>query len=78
MKDVLSDTETRMRRSLLRDLRSHKNRVSSIVPSRVDVVKKTWVIAKTTKSASMLEGRLERNVWSGDIGISFRRYTIKL
>lgn len=71
----LSQLEERLRRALLREMkRQHK----AVSPDRVDVIKKTWFVSQTKTDALLIEGRLERNVWSGDIEISFRRFNVKL
>lgn len=76
MKERETKVEQMMRRALLRELSRH--RTLRIVPDRVDTVKKTWLLHKNKQQAYMLEGRLEQNVYSGDINISFRRFTVKL
>lgn len=71
----LTQLEERMRQALLREM---KKQHAAVSPDRVDVIRKTWVVSKTKTDALLLEGRLERNVWSGDIDISFRRFNAKL
>jgi len=55
-----------------------RHRALRIVPDRKDVVKKVWLLHKSRVQAYLLEGRLEQDVYSGDITISFRRFTMKL
>jgi hypothetical protein len=76
MNEALTQHEARMRQALYRELKKASH--TQIVPDRVDIITKHWVIAKTKQKALILEGRLIRNVWSGDITISYRRYTVKL
>ena len=76
MREHETKIEQAMRRALMNEL--HKHRVLRIVPNRKDVVKKVWLLHKSKVQAYLLEGRLEQDVYSGDITISFRRFTMKL
>lgn len=78
MKYPLTQLEDRMRQSLWRDLfsKTRKYHTSALVVERVDVVRKTWACGSNKKEVHLLEGRLERNVWSGDVSITFRRYSV--
>jgi len=76
MKIAETKVEHEMKRALLRELSRHH--AYRIVPNRVDTIKKTWLLSRNKEQARMLEGRLDQNVYSGDITISFRRFTVKL
>ena len=76
MREHETKIEQAMRRALTNEL--HKHRALRIVPNRKDVVKKVWLLHKSRVQAYLLEGRLEQDVYSGDITISFRRFTMKL
>jgi hypothetical protein len=51
---------------------------TSVSVDRADIIVKNWVIGKTKGEATILEGRLTRNIWSGDITISYRRFNVKI
>ena len=78
MKCNLTELEARMRGSLWKTLYSKRGKfhVSPIVVERVDVVKKTWVYGGSKTEHYLLEGRLERSVYSGDVTITFRRFRV--
>ena len=76
MKLHQTKVEYMMRRALLRALAEHKT--NKIVPERLDVIKKIWLLSRSKHQAYMIEGKLERNVYSGDITISFRRFSVPL
>jgi hypothetical protein len=73
MRVELTSIEDRMRKALMRELRRQHGPVA---PDRQDIIKKTWLVVKGDHRATLLEGRLARNVWSGDIEISFRRFSV--
>jgi len=75
VKETLSAHEAHMRNALLRALRMKRTSVSV---DRADIIVKNWVIGKTKGEATILEGRLTRNIWSGDITISYRRFNVKI
>jgi len=60
----------------MNELTKHRN--LRIVPNRKDVIKKIWLLHRSKAQAYMLEGRLEQDVYSGDITTAFRRFTVKL
>lgn len=76
MRNEETQLEHAMRRALLRELSRYRK--IRVAPDRADIIRKVWCIGKSKHQAYMLEGRLEQNVYSGDITIAFRRFQVKL